>query len=104
MPVKARLELGTVVGLDNQHSKWQTSQYLVDEADRRALVARVVDLQHAEPRAVIDRRELIEPLLGARNPLEELDVHRQTMPRLRLLVPLPAFGMRAVLLIPWEPV
>jgi len=43
-----------------------------------------------------DRGELIQPLPGAGNPLEELHVHLQAVPRLRLLVPLPALPVRSV--------
>ena len=104
MPMKARLELRAVVGLDDETRNGRRRQHLVDEADRRALVAGIVDLEHADARAVIDRRELVEPLPRAGDPLEELHIHLQPMARLRLLVPLPALRVRAMLLVAWQAV
>ena len=101
---KLGLELGAVVGLHDVHAERQPPQDVVDEADRRALVAGVVDLEHANARAVVDGRELIEALSGARDPLEELHVHLQAVARLRLLVSLPALPVRPVLLIGRQPV
>ena len=59
------------------------------------LRAGVVDLQHADARAVVDGGELVEPLARPRNALEELHVHLQSMARLRLLVALPALRRAA---------
>ena len=67
------------------------------------LVARVEDLEHADARAVVDGRELVEALPAARNALEELHIHLQAMPRLRLLVALPAPPSRPMLLIGRQP-
>ena len=56
---------GTVTGiprrcrLHNMDAKPQPPEHIVDEPDRRALVAAVVDLEHTDPRAVVDRGELI---------------------------------------------
>ena len=33
VPVKAGLELGTIVGLDDQDAKWKSSDDLIDEAN-----------------------------------------------------------------------
>src|SRR5262245_23461203 len=88
-PVEARLEFGAVVGLDHLDAEREPPQDLVQEADGRSLIARVVNLEHANPGAVIDRGELIQPFARARNTLEKFDVDLQTMPRLRLLVPRP---------------
>ena len=60
VPVELRLKLGTVVRLHHVHAKWQPADDLVDELHGRALVARVVDLQDANPRAIVDGRELIQ--------------------------------------------
>jgi hypothetical protein len=75
MPVELRLKLSTIVGLHHVDAERQPVPHVVDESDRGALVARVVvDLQHAKPRAIVTGGELIEPLTGAGDPLEELDV------------------------------
>jgi hypothetical protein len=47
---------------------------------------------------------LVEARLGVGNPLETLHVELQTVPRLRFLVPLPAFAVWPVLLIGREPI
>jgi len=101
--MKLGLELGPIVGLDDVHTKRQPAYDLVDELNRRSLVAGVVYLQHANPRAVINRRELVQSLPRAGDALEQLDVHLQAMTRLRLLVPLPALLVWAVLLVCREP-
>jgi hypothetical protein len=62
VPMKLGLELGPIVGLDDVHTKRQPAYDLVDELNRRSLVAGVVYLQHANPRAVINRRELVQSL------------------------------------------
>src|SRR5687767_14160745 len=90
MPMKVRLEFGAIVGLHDLHPEWQPSKHFVDESNRRPLVAGVVDLEHSDTRAVVDRRELVEPLPCARDPLEKLDVHLQAVTRLWLLVALPS--------------
>jgi hypothetical protein len=77
--------------------------HFLDEPHGRALIAGVVDLENADPGAVIDRCELIQAPARARNPLEELHVQLQPVPRLRLLVTLPACAVRPVLLIGREP-
>jgi hypothetical protein len=64
VPAKMRLELGAVVGLDDEDPEWND---LVDEVDGSGLGAGVVDLEDANPGAVINRREWIEPLARARN-------------------------------------
>ena len=70
----------------------------------RALVARVVDLQDANPGAIVDGRELIEPASRARDSLEELHVELQPVAGLRLLVALPALAVRLMLLIRRQPI
>jgi hypothetical protein len=72
--------------------------------DRRALIARVKDFQHANPSAIIDRGELVEPPTCPWNPLEKLDVDLETMAWLRLLVARPAVRMPAVFLVRWQAV
>ena len=67
MPVELRLKLGAVIGLHHVHAEWQPTTHLVDEEDGRALVAHIVDLQHSNAGAIIDRRELIEPAARSRD-------------------------------------
>jgi hypothetical protein len=79
-------------------AKWQPAYDLVNELDRRALVAGVVDLEHADPGTIIDGGELIQALPRSGNPLEELHIQLQPLTRLRLLVPLPALRAGPMLL------
>ena len=104
MPVEVRLKFGTIVGLHDMDAKRQPPQHVVHEINRRGLIARVVDLEDANPRAVVDRGELIEPLPCARNALEKLYVHLQAMPRLRLFIALPSLRVGAMFLIRRQPV
>ena len=67
--VEARLELGPIVRLDDEHPKGESTKDLVDEAYRGRLAAGIVDLEHANARAVVDGYELIEAFSGACNPL-----------------------------------
>ena len=62
VPVELRLKLGAVVGLHHVHAKRQSTDVLVDELHGRALVARVVDLQDANSRAIVNGRELVPEL------------------------------------------
>jgi hypothetical protein len=59
MPAKLRLKLRAVIGLHDVDAEWQPVLHLVDEADGGALGARVVDLQRANTRAVVNGGELI---------------------------------------------
>jgi len=68
------------------------------------LVAGIVDLEHAEPGAVVDGRELIELLLGPADPLEEFHIELQPKAGLGFLVSLPAAAVRAVFLIGRQPI
>ena len=43
------LELGAIVRLHDLDAKRQPASHVVDEPDRRALVAGVIDLEHADP-------------------------------------------------------
>jgi hypothetical protein len=79
---KLGLELRTVVGLDHVHAEREASHHLVEKVDRRALIARIEHLQDADPRAVIDRRELIQALPRAGIRSRELHIDLQAMPRL----------------------
>ena len=90
MPVEVGLEFGALVGLNGVDAERQPPEDVIDEGDGRPLIAGVVDLQHADPCAIVDGRELVEPPACAGDPLEKLDVDLQPMPRLRLLVPRPA--------------
>ena len=86
------------------NAKRQALSDFVDESDCRALVARVVDLQHANPRAIVDGGELIQSLARAGNALEELDVQLEPMAWPWFLIPLPTLAMRPMLLVRGEPV
>ena len=90
MPVKVGLELGAIVGLNDKDAEGESPEDVINEGDRRALITRVKDLQHAKAGAIVDGGELIEPPARARDALEKLDVDLQAMPRLRLLVARPA--------------
>jgi hypothetical protein len=103
VPVKLRLELGPVIGLDHEHAKRQAPHDLIDEEAGRTLVAGVVDLEHPNPGAIIDRGELIEAAARSGDALQKLHVQLQAVPRLRLLVALPAPAVRLVLLIGRQP-
>jgi hypothetical protein len=59
MAVELRLEFGAVVGLHHVYPERQPAHDLVDELHGRVLVARAVDLQGANPGAIVDSRELI---------------------------------------------
>jgi hypothetical protein len=74
MPVELRLEFGAVVGLDHVYTERQPAHDLVDELHGRALGARVVDLQDANPGAIVDSRELIQAAPRTGDSLEKLDV------------------------------
>ena len=104
MPVEVGLEFGAIVGLDGLDAERQPPEDVVDEGDGRPLIADVEDFQHANPGAIVDRRELVEPPARARNALEKLDVDLQAMPRLRFLVARPAVRMPPILLIRRQPV
>ena len=97
--MELRLEFCAIVGLDHVHPKWQPPEDFVDELNRGALGAGVEHLENANPRAVINGRELKQPSPSAGDPLEELHVNLKAMPWRDLLVPLPASAVRPMLLI-----
>jgi hypothetical protein len=99
VPVEVGLEFRPVVGLDDHDPEGEPPPYLVHELDRRRLVAAVVDLEHPDAGAIVDGSELVEATSGARDALEELDVHLQPMAGLGLLVALPALFVRTMLLV-----
>jgi len=99
VPVELGLELGPVVGLHDVDAKRQTPDDLVDELDGGRLIAGVVDLEHPDAGAVVDGRELVETLPGARDALEELHVHLEPVAGLLLLVALPPLRVLPVLLV-----
>jgi hypothetical protein len=104
MPVEVGLKFGAIVGLHDVDAEGQAPEDVVDEGDGRPLIARVKHFQHANPGAIVDRRELVEPPTSPGNALEKLDVDLQPMPRLRLLVARPAVRVPPVLLIGRQPV
>ena len=66
MPVKVGLEFGAIVGLHDVDAEGQAAEDVVDECDRRALIAGVEDFQHANAGAIVDGGELVEPPARAR--------------------------------------
>jgi len=99
VPMELRLKLRPVVGLNDVDAEGQPTQDLVDEPDGRPLVAGIVDFEHANAGAVVNGGELIQPLLGTRNALEEFHIQLQAMTRLRLFIARPARPMWPMLLI-----
>jgi hypothetical protein len=99
VPMKLRLELGAVIGLNDVDAERQSAHHLVNELDRRALIARVEDLEDPDPRAIVNRGELKQPSACPGDALEELDVYLQAVPRHGLLVSLPAFAKGPMALI-----
>src|SRR5688572_23789297 len=85
-------------------AKWQTPPHLVDELDGGSLVARIEDFEDPDPRAIVNGRELKQSSACAGNPLEELHIYLQTVPRDQLLVSLPTFPIRSMLLICRQPI
>ncbi len=65
--------------------------------------ARVEDFQDSNPRAIVNGRELKQSPSCAGNPLKKLHVYLQAMPWRQLLVSLPAFAIRPMLLICRQP-
>ena len=59
MPMDVGLEFAAFVRLHDRDPKRPAPANLVNEPDRRALVAGVVHLEDANPGAVVDGRELI---------------------------------------------
>ena len=104
MPVEVGLKLGAIVRLDHLDAEGQAAEDIIDELDGRPLIAGLEDFQDADPGAIVDRGELIEPSAGARNPLEKLNVHLEAMARLRFLVTRPPVCVPPVLLIGGQPV
>jgi len=88
------LELGAIVRLHDLDAKGQPAAHFVDEPDSRALIAGVIDLEHADPGAVVDGRELIQPRARARDTLEEfhIDLHPMASGGCRRAECLPARG------------
>src|SRR6516164_5563899 len=86
MPVELRLKFGAAVGLHDVDPKRESTPHLVNELDGRALIAPVIDLQHANSGAIVDGGELIEPPPRAGDALQELHVQLKPMPWLRLFV------------------
>ena len=97
------MELCAIVRLQREDPERESLSNLVQEADCRALITPIVDLQDSNTSAVVDRRELIEPFSCPRNPLQELHIHLQAVPRLGFLVALPALTVRLVLLVSRQP-
>ena len=103
MPMKLGLEFGAVVGLYDEDPKRQASEDVVNEADRRGLVAGVEYLEDSDAGAVVDGRELVEAFPAAGNTLEKLHVNLQAMPWLRLFIALPFQSPASMFLVPREP-
>ena len=103
MVVELRLKFCSVVGLHHVHTEWEASEDFVGEWHRRALVARVIDLENANARAIVDRGELVETLPGARDALQKFHVHLEAVTGLGLLVSRPALRVRPMLLVGRQP-
>ena len=58
------LEFGAVVGLHDVDAEWQAAEDFVDEQPGRALIAGIVDLEDANPRAIVDGGELVQALMS----------------------------------------
>jgi hypothetical protein len=80
-------------------AKWEPTTHFFDESNGGVLITPVVDLEDTNPGAIVDGRELKQPLLRTGDPLEKFDVQLQPMPGLRFLVALPAFPVRLMFLI-----
>lgn len=102
--VELGLKLCAVVGLDCVDPERQLLQEIVEELDRGLLVALGIDTQHPEPCAVVNGSELVEPFPCPANRRDELDVNLHGVTGLLLLVTLPAFLVRLVLLGRWQSV
>ena len=92
------LKLSAVVGLDHLEPEGQLLEHVVDELDGGLLVEVVVDAEHAKAGAVVDRGELVVLAFGAAGGRHELHVDLDSMPRLGLLVALPALLVALVAL------
>src|SRR6266545_315858 len=81
-------------------STWQRQllEHVVDELDRALLTETVVDAQHAQPRAVVDRGALVVGLACAPKRGDELRVDLDLVTGLGLLVALPALAVTPVAL------
>ena len=55
VPVESRLKLRSVVRLNNVDAEREPPKDVADEADRRVLVARVVQLEDSNARAIVGR-------------------------------------------------
>lgn len=60
MPVELGLELCAIVSLQHMDTERESLSDLIEEPDRRALVAGIVDLENPDTGAVVDRGELVE--------------------------------------------
>lgn len=98
MPVEARLEFTSIVGLDHLDGERKALEYVVHELGRGFLVQSIVNSEHSQPSAVVDRCELVVLLAGSSKRRNEFDVDLDAMPRPLLLVPLPALVESLVVL------
>src|SRR4249919_1575657 len=96
--VELRLELGAVVCLNHLDLERELLEHVVDELNRGLLVEPVVDPQHPDPRAVIDRGELVVLLPRALQRSDELHVDLDPVPGQWLLVALPPVDVPSVAL------
>jgi hypothetical protein len=55
-----------IVRLDDVDAEREPTAHFIDELDGGPLVAAVIHSQHSNVRAIVDGRELIQSLLGAR--------------------------------------
>ena len=95
--MEAGLEFATVVGLGALHLEGQPVEDQIYELDGCLLIESLVDPEHAEASAVVNRGLLVEAL-AAGDGRDELDIDLQAVAWLWLLVMLPAFLMGLVAL------
>jgi len=98
------LELGTIVGLDHLDTERQLLQHVVEEPDRRDLVALVIDAQHPDTGAIVNGGVLVVLATGVTHPSQELHIDLDSKPGLRLLVSFPTLLVALVSLRGREPV
>ena len=101
IPVEARLELRTVVGLDLLDLERKPGPDVIEELDCGLLIRSRIGAKYSQPGAVVDGGSLVLALSAARcsrDWFNELNVNLHVMVGTLLLVVLPAPGMPLVAL------
>ena len=89
IPVELGTELRTVVRLHGLHSEGQARQHIIHKVTGILLVVALVDLEHSQACAIIDRRELEVAFALARDGLQELGINLEAVARQRLFIAAP---------------